>query len=99
VTQSRFDFIEFGQQMANSIVVSRPFAGHVDAPRGPLEQLYANMPFELLDMLTQRSIRYFHGFRRSRKPADLDDANECPDCLQMIYGTLLYRRWIMHTSG
>ena len=87
MTQSRFDFIEFGQQMANSIVVSRSFARHMDAPRGSLEQLDPQMRFELLDLLTQRGIGYLQGFRGPREAADLDDPNEGPDCLHVVYDT------------
>jgi hypothetical protein len=87
VTQSRFDLIEFGQQMPNSIIVSRSFARHVDAPRRPLEQLDPQVLFELLDLLTQRGIGYLQGLGGSRKAADFDDPNESPDCLHVVYDT------------
>jgi hypothetical protein len=41
----------------------------------------------LLDLLTQGRIGYLQGFRSSRKAADLDDPNEGPDCLHVVYDT------------
>ncbi len=73
--------------MAHSIVIIASFVCHVDAPRRPLEQLDPQMPFELLDLLTQRRIGCLQGFRGSRKAAGFDDPNEGPDCLHVVYDT------------
>jgi hypothetical protein len=59
----------------------------VNTSGGPLEQLDRQMLFKLLDLLTQRRIGYLHGFRSSRKAADLDDPNKGPDCLHVVYDT------------
>jgi|HubBroStandDraft_3_1064219.scaffolds.fasta_scaffold446801_2 hypothetical protein len=73
--------------MLYAVVISGPFARHVDAPRCSLEKLDPQMPFELLDLLTQRGIGYLQGVRGSREAADLDDSNEGPDCLHVVYDT------------
>jgi hypothetical protein len=45
------------------------------------------MPFELLDLLTERGIGYSQGVRGSRKAADFGDPNEGPDCLHVVHDT------------
>jgi hypothetical protein len=73
--------------MPHSIVVSRSFARHVNTSRGSLEKLDRQMLFKLLDLLAQRRIGYLQGFGGSREATDLDDPNEGPDCLHVVYDT------------
>ena len=85
--------------MAHSIVISASFVCHVDPPCRPLEQLYSEMFFELLDLLTERRIGDLQGFRRSPKAAYFHDPNEGPDCLHVVDDAPPYGRPIMHNGG
>ena len=62
---------DLGQDHADPFEVARPFFGRPDAPRGPAQELYAEMCLKVLDRGAGDAAQYPEFMARPRETAEL----------------------------
>jgi hypothetical protein len=77
-------FIEVVQQHTGAFVVGRAVGSGRDAPRGPVQQLHAEVGFQPLDLAGDGGLGHAQRFRRADKASYFHDAAKGAHRLQAV---------------
>lgn len=87
--------VEFGElveQAQRPLVIGRAVHGHGHAPRGPVQQLGAQMRLQLLDQLGDGRLRHVQEIGGAREAPGLDDPHESPHRGKLVHKSSYYFR-------